>query len=349
MLRDESFAVTGGEVRKARRVDGRNDLREIHVEPDGWDDVSLVLPGGRACGTTGAICTADNKVLANTAVATVPGPLALSVADARIDEAPNAVLAFQVTLNRAAAGTVTVGYATADGTATAGADYTAASGTLTFDPDETEKTVNVPVLDDAHDDDEETLTLTLSNATGARIRDAEATGTIENSDPIPQAWLARFGRTVSGQVLDAVEERLRASRTAGVTVRLAGQTIGLTPDPDAKPDTDAEAEKESQARLAALSDWLRQETEDRERAGIQSRTLTAPEVLMGSSFALAAETDGGGSLAVWGRMAQSALLGPRGRAQPRRRRDHGAAGRGLCAGPLDRRRGAVAQQRRRRL
>ena len=312
VLRDESFAVTGGEVRKARRVDGRNDLREIHVEPDGWDDVSLVLPGGRACGTTGAICTADNKVLANTAVATVPGPLALSVADARIDEAPNAVLAFQVTLNRAAAGTVTVGYATADGTATAGADYTAASGTLTFDPGETAKTVNVTVLDDAHDDDEETLTLTLSNATGARIQDAEATGTIENSDPIPQAWLARFGRTVSGQVLDAVEARLRASRTAGVSVRLAGQTIGLTPDPDAKPDTDAEAEKESQAHLAALSDWLRQETEDRERAGIQSRTMTAPEVLMGSSFALAAKTDGGGTAAVWGRMAQSRFSGREG-------------------------------------
>ena len=309
VLRDESFAVTGGEVRKARRVDGRNDLREIHVEPDGWDDVRVTLPGGRACGTTGAICTADNKVLANTAVATVPGPLALSVADARIDEAPNAVLAFQVTLNRAAAGTVTVGYATADGTATAGADYTAASGTLTFDPGETAKTVNVTVLDDAHDDDEETLTLTLSNATGARIRDAEATGTIENSDPIPQAWLARFGRTVSGQVLDAVEARLRASRTAGASVRLAGQTIGLTPDPDAKPDTDAEAEKESQARLAALSDWLRQETEDRERAGIQSRTMTAPEVLMGSSFALAAKTDGGGAAAVWGRMAQSRFSG----------------------------------------
>ena len=309
VLRDESFAVTGGDVDKARRVDGRNDLREIHIEPKGWDDVTVMLPGGRACGTEGAICTVDGKVLANTAVATVPGPLALSVADARIDEAPNAVLAFQVTLNRAATGTVTVDYTTADGTATAGADYTGTSGTLTFDPGETEKTVNVPVLDDAHDDNEETLTLTLSNATGARIRDAEATGTIENSDPIPQAWLARFGRTVSGQVLDAVEARLRASRTAGVSVRLAGQTIGLTPDPDAKPDTDAEAEKESQARLAALSDWLRQETEDRERAGIQSRTMTAPEVLMGSSFALAAKTDGGGTASVWGGMAQSRFSG----------------------------------------
>ena len=94
VLRDESFAVTGGDVDKARRVDGRNDLREIHIEPKGWDDVTVMLPGGRACGTEGAICTVDGKVLANTAVATVPGPLALSVADARIDEAPNAVLAF---------------------------------------------------------------------------------------------------------------------------------------------------------------------------------------------------------------------------------------------------------------
>ena len=64
------------------------------------------------------------------------------------------VLAFEVTLNRAASSaTVTVDYATADGTATAGADYTAASGTLTFDPGETAKTVDVTVLDDAHDDD----------------------------------------------------------------------------------------------------------------------------------------------------------------------------------------------------
>ena len=181
VLRDESFAVTGGGVRRARRVDGRNDLREIHVEPEGWDDVRVTLAGGRACGTEGAICTADGKVLANTAVATVPGPLALSVADARVDEAPGAVLAFAVTLNRAASATVTVDYATADGTATAGADYTATSGTLTFAAGETAKTVDVTVLDDAHDDTEETLTLTLSNASGARIRDGEATGTILNS------------------------------------------------------------------------------------------------------------------------------------------------------------------------
>ena len=227
-LRNASLAAAHGSLGFVRRLNSSSDAGwKIKVRPSGWDDVTVTLAGGRACGTEGAVCTEDGKVLANTATAVVPGPLALSVADVRIDEAPNAVLAFQVTLNRAAPGTVTVDYATADGTATAGADYTAASDTLTFDPGETEKTVNVTVLDDVHDDTEETLTLILSNASGARIRDAEATGTIVNSDPIPQAWLARFGRTVADHVVDAVTARLAGSSGGGSQVTLGGQQIAL--------------------------------------------------------------------------------------------------------------------------
>ena len=57
----------------------------------------------------------------------------------------------------------------------------------------------MPVLHDAHDEGSETLTLTLSNASGAVIKSdrATATGTITNDDPIPQAWISRFGRTVA--------------------------------------------------------------------------------------------------------------------------------------------------------
>ena len=311
-LRDHSFSITGGHVRKAkRRQQGSNIGWQITVEPSGWGDIAISLPGGRACTTSGAICTADNRQLSNSASATIQGPAALSVADANADENTDTRLDFVVTLDRGSTLTVTVDYATSNGTATAGSDYTATSDTLTFAPGDVSKTVSVPILDDAHNEGSETLTLTLSNASGARIADGTATGTIVNSDPIPQAWLARFGRTVSGQVLDAVEERLRASRTDGVSVSLAGQTIDLT-QPDAKSDATTEAEKESQARLGVLSDWLRQDTEDRERTGIQSRTLTAPEVLMGSSFALAAKTDSGGAAAVWGRMAQSSFAGREG-------------------------------------
>ena len=322
VLRDESFAVTGGGVRKARRVDGRNDLREIHVEPEGWDDVRVTLAGGRACGTEGAICTADGKVLANTAVATVSGPLALSVADADAQEGADPTLDFVVTLNRAAGATVTVDYATGDGTATAGADYTATSGKLTFDPGETEKTVSVPVLDDAHDDDGETLTLTLSNASGARIRDGEATGTIANSDAIPQAWIARFGRTVADQVLAAVDERLRAARSNGMSVVLGGETIDLTAAAEgtgaasaggiSAGGADGTADAGETARLKALTDWLNGGDAEEESAQARSRSMTAQQVLMGSSFSLAGQTKDGGFAALWGRIAQSRFAGREG-------------------------------------
>ena len=49
-----------------------------------------------------------------------------------------------------------------------------------------------------------------------------AMGTIENSDPLPRAWMARFGRTVAEQVLEAVESRMRAPRAPGAEVSLAG-------------------------------------------------------------------------------------------------------------------------------
>ena len=331
VLRDESFAVTGGDVDKARRVDGRNDLREIHIEPDGWDDVAVMLAGGRACGTEGAICTADGKVLANTATALVRGPLALSVADARIVEAAGALLAFEVTLSRAASGTVTVDYATGDGTATAGADYTAVSDTLTFDAGETAKTVNVTVLDDAHDDTEETLTLTLSNATGARIRDAEATGTIENSDPIPQAWLSRFGRTVADHVVDAVAARLEGSPGGGSQVTLGGQRIALdgagngTSPGGGTAGSDARETAAAADTLAAFADRMSDDGAGTGRVGWgegggeyawkrpAARTLSTNELLLGSSFVLGFGGDGsngtGTAWTAWGRAAVSGFDG----------------------------------------
>ena len=85
----------------------------------------------------------------------------ISVADASAREGVDANAAFEVSLSRAftsSGHTVTVDYATADGTAAAGADYTATSGTLTFAAGERTKTVNVPILDDAVDEGSETFT-----------------------------------------------------------------------------------------------------------------------------------------------------------------------------------------------
>ena len=104
-------------------------------------------------------------------------------------------LLFDVVLKPAGTERVMVDYETRNGTAFAGEDYETKSGTLTFEPGETLKTVEVRVLDDTHDEGSETMRLVLSNARGAAITDAEATGTINNTDPMPKSWLARFGRT----------------------------------------------------------------------------------------------------------------------------------------------------------
>ena len=297
VLRDQSFAVTGGEVDKARRVDGRNDLREIHVEPTGYDDVTVTLAGGRACGTYGAICTDDGRALSNTLSATVQGPPALNVADARAVEGEDATLDFVVTLSRAASGTVSVDYATADGSATAGEDYSAASGTLTFAAGETTKPVSVAVLDDAVNDGEETFTLTLSNPAGAWIEDGEATGTIENNDPLPVAWTARFGRSVATHLLDALEARLETA--SGSYVRLGDHQLGGAPDV-----------KEAVERLAPdnnLSLW-----EEAELADAVGRDVTVKELLLGSAFHLVSNPDAaatGPRLSAWGRVATSGFDG----------------------------------------
>ena len=153
-------------------------------------------------------------------------------------------LAFAVTLDRARSEPVTVDYATSEGTgagaATEDSDYTATSGRLTFAAGETKQTVSVPVLDDGHDEDEETMTLTLSTPVGARLADGTATGTIVNSDPIPQGWLARFGRTVATHVTDAVGERLRgaAGQDSHVTVGGYRLPLGRPPPEAAEPGTD---------------------------------------------------------------------------------------------------------------
>ena len=337
VLRDKgAFAVTGGKVVKAKRVpdeegNGRDDLREIHIEPRGWDDVTVTLSPTTDCLADGAICMADGRKLSNTQTATVKGPLALSVADARAEEGKDPTLDFVVTLSRAVLGTVTVKYATADGTATAEDDYIADSGTLSFAAGETEKTVSVTVIDDDHNEVAETMKLKLSDAVGARIRDDEAVGTIENSDAIPQAWLARFGRTVADHVVDAVGTRLTGPAAGGGNhVTLGGQRIAL--DGSGAPmGGDEEAGRALSGReaagLAAFADRIAGGTQgaapsgsawtgwDEDGSGGSTRTLTERELLLGSSFHLSLGADGenagagGTAFTAWGQAASSRFDG----------------------------------------
>ena len=123
---------------------------------------------------------------------------------------------------------MSVDYATADGTAKAGEDYTAVSGTLSFAAGETEKTVHVPILDDEVDEGREQFEMRLSNESGAYLRGtctSKATGTIRNTDRVPAALLARFGRATAEQVVTHIEERMAAPRRRGFRARFAGREL----------------------------------------------------------------------------------------------------------------------------
>ena len=89
---------------------------------------------------------------------------------------------FTVSLSRQSGAAVTVAYETSDWTATAGSDYTATSGRLTFAPGETRKTIAVPVLADDEEEGDEIFTVRLSDARNAALADHEGTGTIRDDE-----------------------------------------------------------------------------------------------------------------------------------------------------------------------
>jgi PKD repeat protein len=111
----------------------------------------------------------------------------LAILDKTITEGDNGtqIATFTVSLSAASAKPITVKYATADGTALAGTDYTATSGAITFAPGETTKTVEVQVLGDTLDEFDETFFLNILDATNATIAKTTGVGTIIDNDAPP--------------------------------------------------------------------------------------------------------------------------------------------------------------------
>ena len=182
-IRNHALTVTSATIDSASRItQGSNQGWNVEVNPTGNGTVTITLPETTNCSDAGAICTDDSRKLSRSTSATVAGPPAISVSDATVQEAEGAVLVFTATLSHASSRTVTVDYATSDGTAVAGSDYTAASGALTFNAGDTSQTVQVTVLTDSEDESQETLTLTLSNPSQATLDDATGTGAIENGE-----------------------------------------------------------------------------------------------------------------------------------------------------------------------
>ena len=115
----------------------------------------------------------------------------ISINDVTVNEGAGTAT-FTVTLSEAATGNVTVQYATANGTATAGSDYTAAAlTTLTFAPGETSKTITVAIVNDPAVEGNENFTVNLSNASSnATILDGAGIATIVDNAPMAAPFAA---------------------------------------------------------------------------------------------------------------------------------------------------------------
>jgi hypothetical protein len=124
--------------------------------------------------------TATQATLGTTQIHTVTiddddGPT-ISINDVNVTEGD--IAQFTVTLSVSSVQTVTVAYATTNGTAESGPDYTSTSGTLTFDPGVTELTIDVTTLTDTETEPDQTFTVDLNSPTEATLLDGSGTATI---------------------------------------------------------------------------------------------------------------------------------------------------------------------------
>ena len=281
----------------------------------------------------------------------------LSVSDASAKESerdPNCAagllpcMTFTVTLNRALEEGERVHFAyrtrestprSAEGTGFQ-KDYHHKEGTARFTPgDGRTKSFQVTLVDDNINDGGETFEFVISSASGARITDGLGVGTITNDDPLPTAFLGRFGRGLAEQAVSGITGRLTAGRTPG----FQGQFLGRAPAGGEN------RELESAERALALSQdrapafagnglgtgtggsGLSDVSMDSSGMPSAGRTLlsgndalssaettpgytpTLAEALAGSAFTYTREADeAGGSFGLWGRGMHATFNGSEG-------------------------------------
>ena len=230
-----------------------------------------------------SVAVADNDA--------APGVPSFSVDDAEANES-DFMLRYTIRLSRASDRRVSVWVHTQESnpvSAQDGVDYVGMGwGTrIVFLPGETERQLGISLINDSHDEGAETFHVELlAPQGGATIADGVGVMTILNSDPLPAAWHLRFGRTVSQQVADALQDRLSspAPLETGLQLTLAGEDFT------------------SDTPLA-------------ENQGLLSKALgfdsVTPQLLVeGSSFSFAPEGEGGApQFALWGQGALSSFSG----------------------------------------
>ncbi len=223
-----TVTIRKGETEAAFTVATVDDTAD---EPDGTVTATLAGDGEKGLRYTVAAAPGDAASVAvadDDAASTLP---MLSIGDVTANE-KDGLMWFTVRLSKPAGKPVSVNYRTRQSTpvsAREGVDYLRAGWHLDFGPTDTEKRFWVYVYNDNHNEDPETFEVVLSRpSAGLGVADGVAVGTIVNSDPMPAAWLTRFGRTVAEQALDGIAGRMAAPRTPGAQGTVAGQAIGLS-------------------------------------------------------------------------------------------------------------------------
>jgi hypothetical protein len=223
------------------------------AENPGDELLELTLDAGDYVVAVGAHNLTDDEAVSGTnsptksgevtVTATITEPLpSLSIDDVVVNEG-DGTATFTVTLSAASADTVTVDFATADGTAEASSDYTATGDTLTFDPGETTQTIVVPITDDAVDEaTTENFFVNLTDPTNATILDGEGEGTIVDNDGPPPPSLSIDDVTVN-----------EADGTATFTVTLSAASAETVTVDFATADGTAEASSDYTATGGTLT------------------------------------------------------------------------------------------------
>ena len=217
---DSDYTATSGTLRFEPGETIQNiqvaTLRDAIAEPSESFTVELSDPVGTA-------------ITNSTGVGTIAADAmpALSITDA-VPVAEGGEATFMVSLSPASSELVTVAYATQDGTAVAGSDYTAASGTLQFDPGMTSHTIRVAVLNDTAVEPTETFAVELSDPVRATLADGTGVGTITDDvehrveRAIPTG-LPEVGRAIAfSAVTCRIDRKMSDTRTWDNAGRLAG-------------------------------------------------------------------------------------------------------------------------------
>lgn len=194
-------------------------LNDNVIEPDETVSLSLSSPtGGATLGTPGtATLTIINDDVA------IPGAFSFSSGTYSVNENQGSI---SITVNRTANTNVaaSVNYATSNGSAFAGSDYTAASGTLNFAAGETSKTFVISISNDTLVESDETVALTLSSPTAGATLATPATATLTIvSDDLPDLTPPKVASAAF--IYDAGPQKLRYTFSEDVSASLSTADI----------------------------------------------------------------------------------------------------------------------------